>query len=251
MAYRSSPRAQRPARKQKAYFDGDVLDPVLLNAEAMQSPNDAHGFVGRKDSFVNSTDAWDPHLHGLPIDPGPPHHVPAPTYGQQPHPSWNLERHSGDSTATTGVGFAPPPAGPLLAENSPFAPAYHHPMPGAVAPMPAHLSNAHMSSPNPHMSPNPYPPTAVPVQPMSPHSHQDWMLFAQQEVDRMPKRHSPPVAMVDYSRRDGIRKKNGRIDIPSERNIHTIDELIDKTTDEDLLKELKQQKRLLRNREAA
>ena len=70
----------------------------------------------------------------------------------------------------------------------------------------------------------------------------------------MPKRmrpSSPSTTMVDFQRRDGIRKKNGRIDIPQERNIHTIDDLIDKTTDEDLLKELKQQKRLLRNREAA
>ena len=91
---------------------------------------------------------------------------------------------------------------------------------------------------------------------MSPHSHQDWMGMAQQEMDNrpMPKRmrpNSPPVTMVDYARRDGIRKKNGRIDIPPERNIHTIDEMIDQTNDEDQLKELKQQKRLLRNREAA
>ena len=57
--------------------------------------------------------------------------------------------------------------------------------------------------------------------------------------------------MVDLQRRDGIRKKNGRIDIPQERNIHTIDQLIETTKHEDMLKELKQQKRLLRNREAA
>ena len=62
---------------------------------------------------------------------------------------------------------------------------------------------------------------------------------------------SPARTHVDMQRRDGIRKKNGRIDIPHERNIETIDQLIEKTTDEDLLKELKQQKRLLRNREAA
>ena len=62
---------------------------------------------------------------------------------------------------------------------------------------------------------------------------------------------SPPRTMVDIQRRDGIRKKNGRIEIPQERNIHTIDQLIETTKDEDLLKELKQQKRLLRNREAA
>lgn len=80
--------------------------------------------------------------------------------------------------------------------------------------------------------------------------------MAQQEMDSRPmtkrmRASSPPVTMVDYARRDGIRKKNGRIEIPPERNIHTIDELIDQTTDEGLLKELKQQKRLLRNREAA
>ena len=80
--------------------------------------------------------------------------------------------------------------------------------------------------------------------------------MAQQEMERRPmlkrmRPNSPHSTMVDLARRDGIRKKNGRIEIPMERNIHTIDEMIDKTTDEDLLKELKQQKRLLRNREAA
>jgi hypothetical protein len=92
--------------------------------------------------------------------------------------------------------------------------------------------------------------------PMSPHSHQDWMAIAQQEMEGRPgprqmRPNSPPRTMVDLQRRDGIRKKNGRIDIPQERNIHTIDQLIETTKDEDMLKELKQQKRLLRNREAA
>lgn len=80
--------------------------------------------------------------------------------------------------------------------------------------------------------------------------------MAQQEMENRPlskrmRPTSPPRALLDYQRRDGIRKKNGRIDIPQERNIQTIDELIEQTTDEDTLKELKQQKRLLRNREAA
>ena len=84
--------------------------------------------------------------------------------------------------------------------------------------------------------------------------------MAQQEVECRPmskrmRGASPPRTTVDYQRRDGIRKKNGRIDIPQERNIQTIDDLIEKTInedkDDDLLKELKQQKRLLRNREAA
>lgn len=82
------------------------------------------------------------------------------------------------------------------------------------------------------------------------------MGMAQQEMEGRPsskrmRPSSPPRTMIDFQRRDGIRKKNGRIDIPHERNIQTIDELIEQTTDEDTLKELKQQKRLLRNREAA
>jgi hypothetical protein len=52
-------------------------------------------------------------------------------------------------------------------------------------------------------------------------------------------------------RRDGIRKKNARFDIPAERTLGTIDFLISQTNDEDEIKELKQQKRLLRNRQAA
>ena len=80
--------------------------------------------------------------------------------------------------------------------------------------------------------------------------------MAQQEVDSRPmskrmRPASPPRTNVDIQRRDGIRKKNGRIEIPQERNIQTIDDLMEKTSDDDLLKELKQQKRLLRNREAA
>lgn len=52
-------------------------------------------------------------------------------------------------------------------------------------------------------------------------------------------------------RRDGIRKKNARFDIPAERTLGTIDFLISQTADDDEIKELKQQKRLLRNRQAA
>lgn len=53
------------------------------------------------------------------------------------------------------------------------------------------------------------------------------------------------------SRSDGIRKKNAKFDIPAERNINTIDALIAHASTEDEKKELKQQKRLLRNRQAA
>lgn len=52
-------------------------------------------------------------------------------------------------------------------------------------------------------------------------------------------------------RSDGIRKKNAKFEIPKDRNLLNIDTLINSTTNEDEKKELKQQKRLLRNRQAA
>lgn len=52
-------------------------------------------------------------------------------------------------------------------------------------------------------------------------------------------------------RPDGIRKKNARFEIPKERNLANIDAMILASTDEGEKKELKQQKRLLRNRQAA
>ncbi|KAH8732960.1 hypothetical protein GQ44DRAFT_734877 [Phaeosphaeriaceae sp. PMI808] len=94
-----------------------------------------------------------------------------------------------------------------------------------------------------------------PKQPLSPHTHSDWMAFNQQEMDSRPgpKRMRPNTPPRSFSpRRDGgIRKKNARFDIPAERNLLNIDNLIQSCTNEDDLKELKQQKRLLRNRQAA
>lgn len=60
-----------------------------------------------------------------------------------------------------------------------------------------------------------------------------------------------PMSPQLVLRPDGIRKKNARFEIPKERNLHTIDALIAASTDDHEKKELKQQKRLLRNRQAA
>ncbi|KAL2885946.1 bZIP transcription factor [Ceratocystis lukuohia] len=59
------------------------------------------------------------------------------------------------------------------------------------------------------------------------------------------------AVLQELRRGDGIRKKNARFDIPAERNLNNIDHLISQSTDEQEIKELKQQKRLLRNRQAA
>jgi hypothetical protein len=84
--------------------------------------------------------------------------------------------------------------------------------------------------------------------------HKDWMSESL-ESRGMPKRMRPrSPGLRSHSpllRRDGIRKKNTSFDIPAERNLLNIDQLIAQSTDEQEIKELKQQKRLLRNRQAA
>ncbi|KAL4883706.1 hypothetical protein BJY04DRAFT_216054 [Aspergillus karnatakaensis] len=89
---------------------------------------------------------------------------------------------------------------------------------------------------------------------MSPQSSQGWMPASTDMPDAgsRPKnsptyRNSSPLSV----RRDGIRKKNARFEIPAERTLSNIDHLISQSTNEEEIKELKQQKRLLRNRQAA
>lgn len=62
---------------------------------------------------------------------------------------------------------------------------------------------------------------------------------------------SPSNHMDNKRKGDGIRKKNAKIDIPDGRTVVVIESLMAKEHDENRLKELKGQKRLLRNREAA
>ena len=92
--------------------------------------------------------------------------------------------------------------------------------------------------------------------PSSP-AHKEWTNGAgPADHDGQNKRHmtSPgprPHSPLHVVRRDGIRKKNARFDIPAERTLMNIDQLISRSQDENEIKELKQQKRLLRNRQAA
>ncbi|KAF2459931.1 hypothetical protein BDY21DRAFT_384381 [Lineolata rhizophorae] len=88
----------------------------------------------------------------------------------------------------------------------------------------------------------------------SPHPRQEWMAMAEHEVESRPankrtRLNSPPRSASQM--RDGIRKKNHRFEIPPERSLNNIDELIQNSKDDNEIKELKQQKRLLRNRQAA
>ncbi|KAJ9137945.1 BZIP transcription factor 49 [Pleurostoma richardsiae] len=88
---------------------------------------------------------------------------------------------------------------------------------------------------------------SVPQSPQNDH----WMGPSLKDPKRM-RPSSPAIRSHNELRRgDGIRKKNARFDIPAERNLSNIDQLISQSTDEQEIKELKQQKRLLRNRQAA
>lgn len=253
-----------------------VLDSSILDADIMQSPADAQP---RKPSFPHAnpvltpvdSQPWNP-AYGvaLALDPScaraphpfdddqhafsarPPPHIA--TFGHPPPPaSWEFEHGSGHCTPTNGqeLDFGqPPPPGfehPQYVhhrnDSARGSFSYQHPPP------PPH----HFNRPPPDATFAPAPQVQTP---MSPHSNQDYMAMAANEIEaaRRSKRmrtSSPSRTSVDIQRGDGIRKKNGRIEIPQERNIQTIDDLIDNASDEDLLKELKQQKRLLRNREAA
>ncbi|KAL8679632.1 MAG: hypothetical protein Q9186_004093 [Xanthomendoza sp. 1 TL-2023] len=92
----------------------------------------------------------------------------------------------------------------------------------------------------------------------SPRSSHDWSSAESAEhVDIRSMPGATSLSSPSYNpnppllRRDGIRKKNARFEIPAERTLRTIDHLINQTNDEQEIKELKQQKRLLRNRQAA
>ncbi|CAI6286375.1 unnamed protein product [Periconia digitata] len=161
-------------------------------------------------------------------------------YGQQN--SWPVVDNSGTRTPTASK--------PM---NNPFGPGDFGAAASSFVPEPSQMpfqglpvqSNVRPSSVFPQ----------GPERPLSPHTNSEWMAFNQQEMDARPgpKRMRPSSPSRPFTpRRDGgIRKKNARFDIPAERNLLNIDHLIQNCQNEDDLKELKQQKRLLRNRQAA
>ncbi|KAG6010676.1 hypothetical protein E4U21_005175 [Claviceps maximensis] len=106
--------------------------------------------------------------------------------------------------------------------------------------------------PNPYSNPGTiFAPLSVGDQAMPTSPAKEWMVPTQ----NMNKKMQPGSPVIrshnDLRRGDGIRKKNARFDIPAERNLTNIDSLISRSTDDQEIKELKQQKRLLRNRQAA
>ena len=162
----------------------------------------------------------------------------AATYGQQ---SWPID-NSGIRTPTAPKSSNPFGPGDFGVQSA-FVP---EPQQQMFHGLPVHAN----------VRPSAVFPSAPAEQPMSPHTHADWMAFNQNEMDSRPgpkrmRPNTPPPRGFSPRRDGGIRKKNARFDIPAERNLFNIDQLIASCTNEDEMKELKQQKRLLRNRQAA
>lgn len=275
--YNNSPSSHVPSNSStQAHFDDDtdsVLDDDILESSAMP-PTPTHGHrrlsfphhqgpiysprTGRIVAFPFDATTADPTQFFLEQDPQQyPHPHPQPQ--SQPQP--------------------PPQPQPDAQHGQPFAPAGWHSQttPGSLTPTPAYdgyptydakdhtLTYTH--DPVRPMESQMY--GGLPVEPgalfqpnnalsASPQSAQDWMSNSSNDhldLHSVPKHlalaspgfnPNPPLL-----RRDGIRKKNARFEIPAERTLRTIDQLINQTTDEQEIKELKQQKRLLRNRQAA
>ena len=84
-----------------------------------------------------------------------------------------------------------------------------------------------------------------------------WSTSSSDAVEKIPRSGQVQSPTFNHNapqlRRDGVRKKNARFDIPDGHNVHTIDLLIAAAdpTNEEKIRTLKQEKRLLRNRQAA
>lgn len=155
-------------------------------------------------------------------------YVDSTTYGR-PNNTWGMNHASGMSTPMQGHDGLP-------SEFEVSAPIYR--------PMQTPFTN-----PGNQQLPLFGSTNSIPASPLK-----EWTVSDAMEHRSMPKRMRSPTlrSHPEMSRRgDGIRKKNARFDIPAERNLTNIDNLIAQSTDEQEIKELKQQKRLLRNRQAA
>jgi len=253
-----------------AFDDHDPLEPSFLDGAIMSPTNSAVGLFSPDSTLwedfpstaTTTTFPDRPFSSALPHVPTNPFvdHSSAATsnnpftrlgasqvasYGQQAAHPWPPSDSTSGSRTPTGArpydGFAQefdaaPPAS--------FVPA---PAPSfSGLPMPANVRPSSV-----------FPPAQVdnPSRPLSPHNHKEWMEMAAQETQPRPGPHrmraSSPPRSSPFPRRDGIRKKNARFEIPAERSLLNIDQLIQNATNDEEIKELKQQKRLLRNRQAA
>ncbi|KAF2836570.1 hypothetical protein M501DRAFT_939754 [Patellaria atrata CBS 101060] len=274
--HRPSSQLSDTDRKPLSLFDDDFDDSILDTS--LMSPVSGH----RRDSFSTSNGLFSPvdnlfddHFSHAVFDQGtvqrisfeqqPQSNNPfaritptqAATYGQRP--LWPISEISENSSGSvTPVGPKPSKylaAGPFgttdfdQGSQQPF-------MPVPQSGLPQFGGQPVQDNVRPSSI---FPPSAQggPELVQSPRDGQDWMGMAAQEsearhANKRVRPNTPPRSFSPgFSRRDGVRKKNARFDIPTGRDLTNIDQLIASCNNEEQLKELKQQKRLLRNRQAA
>lgn len=247
------------------YFEddeGSILDENILDSALDMSPpmDDS-----RRDSFAMSAALFSPKTDDW------------AAVDMQSVPSNNNNNNNGSSN--TNNPFGDPSNNPFLRIDAPSAYAWpmanssgmSTPMPGSHHSLPADFdpsapifqrpmqsqsqTQASFGPVGSHQLPL-FSPANTSNSSIPPSPQKEWSVAEAMDHRAMPKRmrpHSPALrSHTDMTRRgDGIRKKNARFDIPAERNLTNIDQLIAQSNDEQEIKELKQQKRLLRNRQAA
>ncbi|KAF2146731.1 uncharacterized protein K452DRAFT_336944 [Aplosporella prunicola CBS 121167] len=230
--------------KPQTYFDDFTNDSLLETSTIMSPTNSQVGIFSPEatnlfdpdfstPAFVDRNVSTNPFFQGN-NNPymrlGAQQQVPA-TYGQ----SWPIDEDSNDVRTPNSTFFDNGYESNYLAVGSSEPSAYSLPV---------------------NVRPASVFPSSQSGNPPSPHSNKEWMAMAAQEMESRPlnkrmRPNTPPRSYSPFPRRDGIRKKNARFEIPAERSLLNIDQLIAQSSNEDEIKELKQQKRLLRNRQAA
>ncbi|CAL5867275.1 uncharacterized protein PFLUO_LOCUS1490 [Penicillium psychrofluorescens] len=211
-----------------------VLDDKILDPTSPSLADRRHSYD--TDAFAHRDSVWS----NLSVSSNQASFIPpeGPAYAQQ-HQSWSVSRpESGSCTPTAGYDQYP--------SEGDAAPPFTG---GAVGPVNAMPMAAMYRGGGGGIQFGP--PGGVAMSPQSSHG---WMPAPMDLADAAQSNKSPPSYRHGSPltvRRDGIRKKNARFEIPAERTLSNIDQLISQSINEDEVKELKQQKRLLRNRQAA
>jgi hypothetical protein len=231
--YRAAPLTVDTHHAQE-YFkqeDAGVLDDSILDHSAVDSGLELSPPMAdsRRESFAGMP------AHSL-FSPQPVDMQSVPSnnpFENQPTSFVNLDH------AQPGPFMVPGSSWPMAHSNSGSGTPIQHFDNGMHAPMAAH--NPFSNHGNMFSAGNP----SLPTSPQG-----NWMTG--QGSNKRSRADSPVLRGHNELRRgDGIRKKNARFEIPADRNLHNIDQLIAMSTDDAEIKELKQQKRLLRNRQAA
>jgi hypothetical protein len=239
--------AQQINQPQEYYQDNKLNTDQSINNVAMM-PINSSSHSSRKDSVatnsgaVNDASSWN-HKQIYPVPVFNPSHVyragDSSIYAQHDH-----------SQVYTPQGWMMSPTGSVdVAAFEGYSGAKYE-----NSPFPGSLSSDRASFP-PHLLSQAHHVPSSPQASLSPPAQADWMDMTgpnkplrSADVKPIKPRHQP---LLKRDTRDGIRKKNAKIPIPSEITLDNIDDLIEGCTDEDEMKQLKAQKRLLRNREAA